>query len=168
MSTVEGKVVAMFVASAARDPMRPVEVVRAVTGKGLDGDRYFALKGTFSSDSPRPDGELTLIELEALEAAARDYGVALKLGEARRNVVTQGVALNHLVGQRFWLGPVEALGMRLCEPCEHLEKLTQKGVLKAFIHRGGLRAQIITGGEVRIGDPIRAAPELHGFSARLP
>jgi MOSC domain-containing protein YiiM len=161
MTQVEGKVVAMFVTPAACDPMRPVDVVRAVAGRGLDGDRYFALKGTFSHDSPRPDGELTLIELEALEAAARDYGVAIKPGEARRNIVTQGVALNHLVGQRFRLGPVEVLGIRLCEPCEHMEKLTQKGVLKAFIHRGGLRAQIITGGEVRIGDPVRAAPAHH-------
>ncbi len=161
MSPVEGKVVAMFVAPAARDPMIRVEVARAVAGRGLDGDRYFALKGTFSSGSSRPDGELTLIELEALEAVARDYGLALDPGEARRNVVTQGVALNHLIGQRFWLGPVEVLGIRLCEPCEHLANLTQKGVLKALIHRGGLRAQIVAGGEVRIGDPVRAAPAHH-------
>jgi MOSC domain-containing protein YiiM len=161
MSPVEGKVVAMFIASAARDPMIPVEVARAVAGRGFNGDRYFARKGTFSSGSPRPDGELTLIELEALEAAAHDCGVALDPGEARRNVVTQDVALNHLVGKRFWLGSVEVLGIRLCEPCEHLANLTQKGVLKALIHRGGLRAQIVAGGEVRIGDPVRAAPAHH-------
>jgi MOSC domain-containing protein YiiM len=162
MRPTEGKVVAIFVAPAARDSMIPVEVARAVAGRGLDGDRYFARKGSFWTGSSRPDGELTLIELEALEAVARDYRIALAPGEARRNVVTQGVALNHLVGQRFWLGPVEVLGIRLCEPCKHLAKLTrEKGVLKALMHRGGLRAQIVAGGEVRIGDPVRAAPERH-------
>src|SRR5712692_10277410 len=101
MSQGEAKVVAIFFAPAACDPMIPVEVARAVAGRGLEGDRYFVAKGTFSKSPARPDQELTLIELEAIEAAAREYGVALEPGEPRRNLVTRGVALNHLVGQRF-------------------------------------------------------------------
>src|ERR1700687_5673267 len=142
MGQNEGKVVAIFLAPAASEPMTPVEVARAVAGRGLEGDRYSLAKGTFSKDPLPSDQELTLIELEAIEAVARDDGIALDPGEPRRNLVTRGVALNHLVGQRFSIGPVVALGIRLCEPCQHLVKLTQKNILNPLTHRGGLRAQI--------------------------
>jgi MOSC domain-containing protein YiiM len=131
-----------------------VKEVSAVAGKGLEGDRYSQKTGTYSN-RPGPDREITLIEIEAIEALKRDHGIDLQPGDARRNVVTRGVPLNHLVGKEFTLGGVTLRGVRLCEPCTHLEGLTEKGVLTGLIHRGGLRAQIIKDGTIRVGDAIQ-------------
>ena len=87
--------------------------------RGLKGDRYATAEGTFSR--PGAAGrEVTLIETEALEALEREYAVALGPGDSRRNVVTRGVALNHLVGRVFTIGAVTLWGVRLCEPCASL------------------------------------------------
>ena len=133
--------------------MRSVVAVRAFPGKGLEGDRYFAASGTYS-DRPGPGREITLIESEAVDAMARDNEVRIEAGSARRNVVTRGVPLNHLVGEDFSIGEVRLRGIRLCEPCSHLEGLTRRGVLGGLVHRGGLRAQILTEGTIHIGDAI--------------
>ena len=104
-----------------------------------------------------PDFELTLIEAEAVEALARDYGLQLEPGNARRNLVTRGVALNHLVGREFKIGDVLIRGIRLCEPCEQLQRVTGKQLIKGLRHRGGLRAQILTEGTIHMGDLVKAA-----------
>ena len=101
-----------------------------------------------------PDHDLTLIEAEAIEALRRDYQVELAAGDARRNIVTRNVPLNHLVGREFAIGEVRIRGIRLCEPCDHLQKLTGKPLLKGLLHRGGLRAQILTQGKISVGDKI--------------
>ena len=133
--------------------MVSVDAARAVYGQGLKGDRYATAEGTFSR--PGAAGrEVTLIETEALEALEREYDVALGPGDSRRNVVTREIALNHLVGCVFTIGEVTLRGVRLCEPCGHLEKLTRKGTRAGLIHRGGLRADIVTGGVVRVWDAI--------------
>ncbi len=134
--------------------MKAVEAVRAVPGRGLEGDRYWSATGTYSY-KPSPDRDVTLIELEAIEALERDYGIVLPPGESRRNIVTRGVALNHLVNREFTVGEVTLRGLRLCDPCGHLERLAQPGVRQGLIHRGGLRAQILGAGMIRVGDPIR-------------
>ncbi|RMF92896.1 MAG: MOSC domain-containing protein [Nitrospinota bacterium] len=149
-----GTVVSIHLATTASGPMTAVQEVRAVAGKGLEGDRYFKQTGTYSHKHG-PDREVTLIEMEAIEALQRDYGITLDPGNSRRNIVTKGVALNHLVGQEFRVGEVTLRGIRLCEPCGHLEELTQKGVMQALVHRGGLRAQILTDGTIRVGDTIQ-------------
>jgi len=151
-----GEVVSIHIAPKAEDPMKSLKAVRAIPGKGLEGDRYFRASGTYS-DRPGPGREITLIESEAIEAMARDNELAIAPGEARRNVVTRGAPLNHLVGREFLVGGVRLRGIRLCEPCSHLEGLTRRGVLAGLIHRGGLRAQILVGGEIRVGDPIAPA-----------
>lgn len=148
-----GEVVSIHVADRAEAPMRPVNRVHAVPGKGLEGDRYFRAKGTYS-DRPSPAREITLIELESIEAMRRDNEIEIAPGDARRNVVTRGVPLNHLVGREFRVGDVRLRGIRLCEPCSHLEGLTRRGVLAGLIHRGGLRAQILTEGDIGVGDSI--------------
>jgi len=154
----EGSVVAVFLAAeGGGDPAEAPEV-SAVAGRGLEGDRYFAATGTFQKDgTTEPRQEVTFIESEAIEAAARDYDVALGLGDSRRNVVTKGVPLNHLVGREFAVGEVRLRGLKLCEPCAYLESRTMSGVRRAFAHRGGLRAQILESGTIRKGDPITPA-----------
>jgi len=145
----QGTVESIHIATRAVEHTRSVSQIRALPGKGLEGDRYATQQGTFSK--PKPDHELTLIEAEAVEAAARDYGVQLSPGEARRNVVTRGVPLNHLVGKDFNIGSVRVRGIRLCEPCDHLQKLTGRSVIKSLLHRGGLRAQILSEGMISVG-----------------
>ena len=151
-----GSVTAIVVAPEAEGMMVTVQRALARAGRGLEGDRYFDHRGTFSSAHGRGH-DLTLIEAEALEAL-RLPGGRLAPEEARRNVVTRGIDLNALVGERFRIGDVECFGQRLCEPCAHLERLTEKagkpGTLRALIHKGGLRADVLTDGEISIGSTI--------------
>jgi MOSC domain-containing protein YiiM len=146
--------VALFIGPTPNQPLYAVDQVASVAEHGLEGDRKFRLPGLPESKNG-PDREVTLIESEAIEAVSRDYGVELSPIETRRNVVTRGVALNHLVGKRFRVGEALLQGIRLCEPCSHLESLTRRGVREALVHRGGLRAQVLEGGVIRVGDPIR-------------
>jgi hypothetical protein len=141
-----GRVEALAIAPAAEAPVVLVDTADARAGRGLDGDRYAAGRGTFSNPHARGI-DLTLIEAEVLD------DLALSPEDARRNVVTRGVDLDALVGRRFHVGDVELLGQRLCEPCAHLERLTP-GTLRPLVHRGGLRADIVSGGVIRVGDPV--------------
>jgi MOSC domain-containing protein YiiM len=119
----------------------PVESIE-VTDDGLTGDRYFGR------------GDITLIEAEALEGLREDTGIELSPAEVRRQVLTRGIRLNDLQGKRFRVGEVEAVGAEWCEPCNHLESITYPGVLKGLVHRGGLRADIVTPGRISVGDQI--------------
>jgi MOSC domain-containing protein YiiM len=149
-----GHVVSIHVAAAAGSPMKAVDEVRALPGRGLEGDRYFLRTGTYSGKNGA-DREITLIEEEAIDALRRDYGVTLEAGETRRNVATRGVPLNHLVGRVFRIGQTAARGLRLCEPCSHMERLAGKRIRPGLVHRGGLRAQILTEGWIRVGDEVK-------------
>lgn len=141
-----GVVESIHIAAAAAAPPRSLERARAVAGRGLEGDRYFAGEGTFSD---WPGGrDLTLIEAEAAEEAG------IEPGDARRNVVVRGVDLNALVGRRFRVGPVECEGLELAPPCNHLAKLTEPEVLRGLAGRGGLRAAILEDGEIAVGDAV--------------
>lgn len=147
------QVVSIHIAEKGSGPMTPVARAHAVPGKGIEGDRYFLKTGTYSA-KPGSGRQITFVELEAIEAVRRDDGVPLDQGETRRNIVTSGIALNHLVGREFMAGEVTLRGVRLCEPCDHLAKLTGKKVLPSLVHRGGLRADILTEGTIRTGDRI--------------
>ncbi len=151
----EGTVISINIAPEAEAPMQSISEVRAVPGQGLEGDRYFDHKGTFSK--PQPDRELTLIEAEAIEALRKEFQVDFGLSASRRNIVTRGVPLNHLIDKEFWIGDVKARGLRLCEPCSHLQRLSHPKVLPGLVHRGGLRAQILTEGIIRIGEVVKDA-----------
>jgi hypothetical protein len=143
-----GTVVGLLVAPDAEADLVRVDSVVALPGRGLEGDRYADGKGTFSG---RGRGyELTLVEAEALEE------VDLSWEGARRNVVTRDVDLNALVGRRFRIGRVECVGRRLAEPCAHLEKLARPGLLRPLVHRAGLRADILVGGAIELGDAVAA------------
>jgi MOSC domain len=151
-----GTVELIAVAAEAEGPMRSVSTAEAIEGRGLLGDRYERGAGTFSN--PRGRGyDLTLVEAEALEELSAK-GVELAPIEARRNLVVRGIALDDLIGRRFRVGEVECFGQRRCEPCAHLERLTRPGVLRALVHRGGLRADVLSSGEIRTGDHVEALP----------
>ena len=150
---LNGSVQQICISPAAGAAMQLIDEVKALPGRGLAGDRYGESVG-FYSNKPGPDREITLIEQEAIDALSREYGISLEPKDARRNIVTVGVPLNHLVNREFTVGQVRLRGIRLCEPCSHLEGVTQEGVLRGLIHRGGLRAQILTAGLIRMGDPV--------------
>jgi len=144
--STSGSVVGLLVAPDAAKPLVQVDTVRAVAGRGLEGDRYFHGRGTFSGTGR--GYQLTLVEEQALE------DVDLPWVEARRNVVTRGIALNTLVGRRFTVGTAECVGRRLAEPCSHLERLTRLGIIRPLVHRAGLRADILRDGRITLGDGV--------------
>ena len=145
LSTV-GSVVGLLVALHAEEPLVRTDSVKAAAGRGLEGDRYFHGRGTFSGTGR--GYQVTLVEAEALD------DVDLSWEQARRNVVTRGIALNGLVGRPFSVGTAECIGRRLAEPCSHLERLTRPGLLRPLVHRAGLRADILRDGEIRLGDSV--------------
>jgi MOSC domain-containing protein YiiM len=151
---VKSQIVEILTAPSPSDPMVTRASARAVPGKGLDGDRYFNGTGTFSPHPPRPDFELTLIQREHIEFFVSASRLPFTSALARRNIVTIGVDLNALVGREFYLGEVRIRGLRLCEPCSYLAKQTFDEVLRGFVHKGGLRAQVLTEGSVHVGDII--------------
>ena len=147
-----GKVETVMIAPAAEAEMVRVERATARRGQGLEGDRYFDGHGTFSNSHARGH-DLTLIEAEVLDALTLPDG-RLVPEEARRNIVTRGIDLNALVAQQFRIGKVECFGQRLCEPCAHLERVTERTLLRPLIHKGGLRADVLSDGEICVGDEI--------------
>ncbi len=150
----EGRLEAIYVAEKKGSDLQPVQEAQAIAGCGLAGDRYCGKQGA-GAKPIEPGRQITLIEIEALEALAREDQMTLQPGQARRSLITRGVPLNHLVGSEFQIGDVVLRGIRLCEPCDHLESLTVTGVKKGLCHRGGLRAQIVQGGVLRPGDVVR-------------
>ena len=150
-------VIQILISASPSAAMTPSSAVRAVPGRGLEGDRYFQGRGTFSPHPQRPDFEVTLIESEKIEAFARETGLAFTASHARRNLVTEGVDLNALVGKEFLVGDVRIRGLRLCEPCSYLAKMTFPETLQGLVHKGGLRAQVVTEGTLRVGDPVTLA-----------
>ena len=133
-------------------PIFPVDQVRAVAGHGLEGDRNF---------SPRTgkalNKNLTMIELEKVQDFGKATGLAFSTQDSRRNIVTNGIQLNELLGHEFYVGPVKVRALELCEPCSLLAKRTHRAVLWGMVHKGGLRCEILTDGTIKVGDPIRQA-----------
>jgi MOSC domain-containing protein YiiM len=148
VTRLTGTVELIVIAEHKEGPVETVQEAEAIAGHGLEGDRYADGGGTFSN----PHGlghELTLIEAEEAER------VGLAPEDARRNVVTRGIDLNALVGKTFTVGSVTCAGRRLCEPCAHLQRLTEPGILRKLAHKGGLRADILEGGRIAVGDEIK-------------
>jgi MOSC domain-containing protein YiiM len=161
-----GHVEAIHIAPSAGALMQSLAEVAAVAGVGLAGDRYSAGLGFYSARPTDPGArEVTLLEAEVLDRLSAEEGIALSVAEHRRNLTTRGVRLGPLLGQRFRVGDVLLEGVKDCPPCEHLEQLTGKPVLQPLVRSGGLRARVLEGGTIRVGDaialvatPVAAAP----------
>jgi len=148
---MSGHVEAINVRETSEAAAVSVQRMRLVAGRGLEGDRYYAPAGAGSGEA------LTLIAAEALEGLEADTGIRLSAADSRRQVLTRGIDLNALVGREFTVGSVRCRGVELCEPCAHLQAVTQDGVLKGLVHRGGLRADVLNDGDVAVGDPVTSA-----------
>ena len=146
----DGTVEGLFVTAESGGEIQRRQTVDAVAGRGLRGDRYFTERASDAGN------DVTLIEQEALDAIRTESSIELAPGEHRRNLETRDVALNHLVGKRFRVGDAVCRGVELCEPCSYLQNMTEDGVLRALLHRGGLRAEIVESGTVRAGDTVAA------------
>jgi MOSC domain-containing protein YiiM len=146
---VAGRVEAIFISAEHGDLPGPVERVQAHAGRGLEGNRYYW------SDGDAPAGQaVTLIAAEAVETVAGEGLMTVDPAALRRNVLTRGIDVNALVGKRFRIGEVECEGVELCEPCRDLESMTQPGLIKAFVHRAGLNADILNDGVISVGDAV--------------
>lgn len=148
-----GKVVGIYISPQRGEPTLSVERIHVIPGKGIKGDRYF--RKTELGEKPSKSGlEITLIELEAINAIVRDEGIQITPGQTRRNIITHGVSLNELVGCVFTVGTIQLRGVRLCEPCSYLANQTDPRILSAMAHRGGLRAEILDEGFINLNDII--------------
>ena len=148
-----GRVEGIYISPNRGEPTIFVELVHVVPGMGIEGDRYFKQPGTDTARS-KPGREITLIEIEAIEAMCKDDGIQITPDKTRRNIVTRGVSLNELVGRVFTIGDIQLRGVRLCEPCNYLANRTDPRILNSMVHRGGLRAEIISEGIININDVI--------------
>lgn len=152
---MSARVIAIFISPAATVLPHSVTEADARSRRGLVGDRYHDGLGSFSDWEPKgPGREITLIEREVIDELQFDAA------ELRRNVVTEGIRLNDLVGKRFKIGEVLIEGIRFCPPCSHLNKVTGKDLLRLLENRGGLRADILSDGIIRVGDSIHLPPDL--------
>jgi MOSC domain-containing protein YiiM len=149
-----GTIIEINITPEPTTALHSVDEVRAVPGHGLEGDRYYHNAGTFSGAEHDPDAEVTLVEVENVEAFNSEHGTSLTLADTRRNIATRGIRLNDLQGREFTIGGVRFLGHGLCEPCSHLQKLVDERVLPGFVGRCGLRAQVLEEGVIRVGDGV--------------
>ena len=150
----QGKVLSIYTAPASREPMVAQQEVHLVPGKGIEGDRYFKGNATYS-DRPGPHREVTLIERETLDALEREYGYRLDPQQSRRNFLVSGVPLNHLIDREFSVGGVRLRGLLLCEPCANLAEMSgHANIINHMLHRGGLRAEILNEGTIRVGADV--------------
>jgi MOSC domain-containing protein YiiM len=154
---VDGVVEEIYVAEAGGAPMTRVEAVEAIERKGLRGDRYMEGKGYWSGVD---ECEVTLIEIESIEAIEREAGIGVAHGEHRRNVVTRGVRLADLAGRRFRVGGAELEYDRPRPPCRYIESITEPGMMAALGGgRGGICARVVRSGHIREGDAIEILSE---------
>ena len=140
-----GKVIAIHIAAKARQAVQEIATATLVTGKGIEGDRYFGRK---------PNLNVTLVQEEFLEQAAKEIGVSHRPGMSRRNITVRGVPLNELIGKRFQIGATELEGVSLCEPCRNMERSIGAGAIAALSGRCGIRARVVRGGHIQKGDEI--------------
>ncbi len=158
-----GVIAGIYLAESGGEPLRSVDQAQAIAGSGLEGDRYAKGAG-FYSDNPTTEGarQITLIAAEAIAAVQTEVGEAISHADFRRNLVTTGIDPRSLLGKRFLIGKVVCEGVRDCPPCLHLDQLTGKRIMPSLLRTGGLRARIVEGGPIRVGDAIEVTGDSAG------
>ncbi len=151
--TFTGKIEGLHITPRSFLPMRNLETLELIEGLGIEGDRH-SINEAFHSDRPEEGRQITFFEAETLEALKRDHDIALRPEQHRRNVTTRGVPLNHLVGRRFRVGACVVEATRLTTPCRHIEQITGLEIYEVLLHRAGLNAKIVKGGQIHLGDII--------------
>ena len=137
--------------------MQKVERLSVLAGQGIEGDRYLLGTGTYSK-KPEPGRQITLIQSEILESLKDKFDITVKPEESRRNVLTEGIEINDLVGTEFFVGTVRLRAHRLTEPCKYLENLLERpGLYKELWDNGGVSCEILTDGIIKEGDLITTA-----------
>lgn len=144
-----GTVLNISISQNFKEEMKKVDNVQALAGKGLVGDRHF-------KDSNDKKRQVTLIEIENINFINQLFGTSIPDINFRRNIITQGIKLNELIGKEFSVGEVKLKAHDLCRPCKYLqERLGQKNLIKEFMYKGGLRCEILTDGKIFIGSEIK-------------
>lgn len=153
---LNGTITGIFITPEPEGEIFGVESIEAVAGVGLKGDRNYYKQIKLPAEKRKPENECTLVEWESIDELNQsgEFGI-IQPYDLRRNLVTKNIHLNDLVGRIFTIGEVTAKGIELCEPCRHLEKMTGKKIMKPLVHKAGLRAQIIHGGMIHMGDEIK-------------
>lgn len=146
----------IYIAKTAGAALQTLSCANLVAGQGIQGDRYFNQQGSFSASQKHdPSTELTLIEQEQIDHFNKQYKRRYAYADFRRNIITEGIELNALVGKTFTLGKIRLKGIMLCEPCAQLAETLDPLVLPQLLNKGGLRAQILSSGEIKLAEPIR-------------
>ena len=149
-----GSVVSLYIAKRSSAPMIEMDQLTALAGRGIEGDRYFLGTGTYSK-TPQPGRQVTLIKREVLDRLKDEFGIAVGPEECRRNIVTQSIELNDLIGGEFSVGSVRLRAHRITQPCMYLEKLLNRpGLYEAMWDNGGISCEILSDGIIKPGDPI--------------
>ena len=153
---MSGKIVKLLISKDPKSAMLNVNQIVLEAGKGIFGDRYYNQEGTFSNKGEiEPDRDVTLIEIEKIDALNKEHNLDITAEDFRRNIVVSNCDLNSLVGKEFQIGEVVLKGLRLCEPCKYLSnKLDNEKVLSQMVHKAGLRAQIIKGGSIDLNSQV--------------
>jgi len=142
----------IYIAETSGAAPQATSRAQLIAGQGIQGDRYFSRLPSISSD---PSTEITLIEQEQVDQFNTQHNRQYNYGDFRRNIITHGMPLNSLLGKIFWLGTVQLKGIMLCEPCAYLAKTLDPLVLPHLLNKGGLRAQILSSGEIKLGETIQ-------------
>ena len=152
-----GSVVALYTADHGSAPMTKIQQLKAMAGRGIEGDRYFLGTGTYSK-KPEPGRQITLIKSEVLQWLNNEFQISVEPEESRRNVLTRDVEINDLIGTEFFAGPVLLKAHRVTQPCRYLEKLLGRpGLYKALWNNGGISCEILSDGIIKEGDLIKPA-----------
>ena len=153
---MSGKIVKLLISKDPKSTMLNLNQIVLEAGKGIFGDRYYNQEGTFSNKGEiEPDRDVTLIEIEKIDALNKEHNLDITAEDLRRNIVVSNCDLNSLVDKEFQIGEVVLKGLRLCEPCKYLsDKLNEKKVLTEMVHKAGLRAQIIKSGSIDLNSQV--------------
>ena len=138
--------------------MQALATIEALAETGLAGDRYAIARSRNANSRPDPTREVTLIQSENLDYFFEQTGHRLAMSDSRRNIVTAGIRLNDLCARQFQIGTAMFEGIELCEPCNPLKRRTHPELVRVLRHRGVLRARIVQGGTLSVGDAVHVQP----------